>query len=329
MRVHLGSDHAGLELKDHLLDWLVEHGYEPVDHGPFVYDALDDYPVFCLRAAEGVVADRDAGAGQPRRRHRRLRQRRADRGQQGARASARRWPGPRRPRRSPASTTTPTWSRSAAGCTRVEDMTRFVEVFLATPFPGDERHVRRIGQLDGYETTRELPPLPESAPAEPAGAMPEGHTLHRLADELTAAFGGRSGPGRRARRAGSPTPPALLDGQVLVGAEALGQAPVRRVPGRAVHPRPPRPVRQVRRRHADVAELPAPVGQVRLRLVADDRRRVVRRPARRHPLRAAHRRRSGTPIVARSGPDPLRPDADPEPRLGSGSAAARRRSAAC
>ena len=42
MRVHLGSDHAGLELKDHLMTWLVDHGYEPVDHGPFVYDALDD-----------------------------------------------------------------------------------------------------------------------------------------------------------------------------------------------------------------------------------------------------------------------------------------------
>ena len=30
MRVHLGSDHAGLELKDHLMTWLVDHGYEPV-----------------------------------------------------------------------------------------------------------------------------------------------------------------------------------------------------------------------------------------------------------------------------------------------------------
>jgi len=43
------------------------------------------------------------------------------------------------------------------------DMTRFVEIFLATRFPGDERHVRRIRMLGEYETTRELPPLPESA----------------------------------------------------------------------------------------------------------------------------------------------------------------------
>ena len=56
MRVHLGSDHAGFDLKDHLADWLTDHGYEPVDHGPSVYDALDDYPAFCLRAAEAVAS---------------------------------------------------------------------------------------------------------------------------------------------------------------------------------------------------------------------------------------------------------------------------------
>src|SRR3954452_21899828 len=57
MRVHLGSDHAGLELKEHLAGWLRDNGHDPVEHGPFVYDAVVDYPVFCIRAAAGVAAD--------------------------------------------------------------------------------------------------------------------------------------------------------------------------------------------------------------------------------------------------------------------------------
>ena len=168
MRVHIGSDHAGLELKAHLLAWLTEHGHEPVDHGPFVYDALDDYPVFCLRAAEGVVADQDAGiealgvvvGGSGN----------------GEQIAANKVRGVR---------SALAWSDETAALARqhndanvvavggrmhsLDDMTRFVEIFLATPFSGDERHARRIGMLADYETTRELPPLPASArPADDA-----------------------------------------------------------------------------------------------------------------------------------------------------------------
>ena len=162
MRVHLGSDHAGLDLKNHLLAWLAEHGYEPVDHGPYVYDALDDYPVFCLRAGEGVVADRAegldslgvviGGSGN------------------GEQMAANKVTGVR---------CALVWSEETAVLARdhndaqvvsvggrmhsLEDMTRFVEVFLATPFSGDERHVRRIAQVSAYDETQELPALPESA----------------------------------------------------------------------------------------------------------------------------------------------------------------------
>ena len=162
MRVHLGCDHAGLDLKDHLTAWLTEHGYEPVDHGPFRYDALDDYPVFCLRAAEAVAEDRAAGldslgvviggSGNG--------EQMAANKVKGVRAAL-------------------VWSEETARLARehndanvvsvggrmhsLEDMTRFVEVFLAEPFSGDERHVRRIGQLDSYERTGDLPPLPASA----------------------------------------------------------------------------------------------------------------------------------------------------------------------
>ena len=162
MRVHLGSDHAGLDLKAHLASWLIDHGYEPVDHGPFVVDPLDDYPVFCLRAAEGVAQDRDqgldslgvviGGSGN------------------GEQMAANKVVGIR---------CALAWSDETARLARehndaqvvsvggrmhpIEDMTRFVEVFLATPFSQDERHVRRIGQVMDYELSRELPPLPDSA----------------------------------------------------------------------------------------------------------------------------------------------------------------------
>ena len=162
MRVHLGSDHAGLELKDHLLAWLRDHGYEPVDHGPFVYDAVDDYPVFCLRAAEAVAAERVSG-------HDSLGVVIGGSGN-GEQMAANKVVGVR---------SALVWSDDTARLARehndanvvavggrmhsVDDMTRFVEVFLTTPFSNDERHVRRIGQVAGYEATRELPPLPESA----------------------------------------------------------------------------------------------------------------------------------------------------------------------
>src|SRR5690606_38933422 len=55
-------DHAGLEIKAQLISWLEGNGHEPVDHGPFQFDALDDYPVFCLRAAKAVADDADTDA---------------------------------------------------------------------------------------------------------------------------------------------------------------------------------------------------------------------------------------------------------------------------
>src|SRR5690348_11869952 len=163
MRVHLGCDHAGLDLKSHLTARLTELGYEVVDHGPFVYDALDDYPVFCIRAAEGVARDRAAGvvdslgvviggSGNG--------EQMAANKVEGIRAAL-------------------VWSDETAKLARdhndanviavggrmhsLEDMTRFVEIFLAEPFSNDERHVRRIGLMSEYEQTRVLPPLPASA----------------------------------------------------------------------------------------------------------------------------------------------------------------------
>ena len=60
MRVHVGSDHAGFELKNALAEHLRSKGHEVVDHGPFSYDPEDDNPPFFLRAAAAAVADSDS-----------------------------------------------------------------------------------------------------------------------------------------------------------------------------------------------------------------------------------------------------------------------------
>src|SRR5215475_10823684 len=57
MRVYLGSDHAGYELKTHLLSQLAGHGYELVDVGPHSYDPEDDYPAYCIATGAKVVGD--------------------------------------------------------------------------------------------------------------------------------------------------------------------------------------------------------------------------------------------------------------------------------
>ncbi|MFG2077843.1 ribose-5-phosphate isomerase [Nonomuraea maritima] len=155
MRVYIGADHAGYELKNHLVTWLKDHGHEVIDCGPFVYDPEDDYPAFVLRAAEGVAGDPGSlgvvigGSGNG--------EQIAANKVRGIRAAL-------------------AWSEETARLGRehnnanvvgvgarmhsAEEATRFVEVFLSTPFSGGERHSRRIAQLTSYETIGQLPSLP-------------------------------------------------------------------------------------------------------------------------------------------------------------------------
>ena len=58
MRVALGADHAGYDLKGALLSWLGERGYDVVDVGAFSLDPLDDYPDFSQAVAQAVVSGR-------------------------------------------------------------------------------------------------------------------------------------------------------------------------------------------------------------------------------------------------------------------------------
>jgi len=145
--------------------------------------------------------------------------------------------------------------------------------------------------------------------------MPEGHTLHRLADELTATFAGRkvrasSPQGRFADSA------ALVDGQVLVGAEAWGKHLFVEFPDdRFVH------VHLGLYGNFDVRTgldaVPVPVGAVRLRLAATTVQGGAGEARFSHAdLRGATTcelvtREQREAVFARSGPDPLRERADP------------------
>jgi ribose 5-phosphate isomerase B len=155
MRVYLGSDHAGYELKTHLVSHLGKQGYEVVDVGPHVFDPDDDYPAFCLHTAARVVADPGSlgvvigGSGN------------------GEQIAANKVAGVR---------AALAWSVETARLARehndanvvgigarqhtLDEAAAIVEAFLATPFSQAERHTRRIAQISAYERSGELPQLP-------------------------------------------------------------------------------------------------------------------------------------------------------------------------
>mgnify|MGYP000698471280 FL=1 len=155
MRIHIATDHAGLEISHFLIEQLRAQGHEVFDHGPEVYDALDDYPAFCINAALAVVRDEQAsiaalgivlgGSGN------------------GEQIAANKVHGIR---------AALAWNESTAKLAREhnnanvvaigarqhsrEEDLRLVEMFIAEPFSFDERHVRRIGQIANYEQSGEV-----------------------------------------------------------------------------------------------------------------------------------------------------------------------------
>ncbi len=146
MRIHIGSDHAGLEFKNELIIHLVNGGHDVTDHGPYEFDALDDYPDFCIPAAEAVAKDSASlgivlgGSGN------------------GEQIAANKVKGIR---------AALVWSIDTAKLARehnnanviavgqrqhtAQEVKDFIDAFIATPFPGDERHARRIAKIAKYE----------------------------------------------------------------------------------------------------------------------------------------------------------------------------------
>jgi ribose 5-phosphate isomerase B len=156
MRVYLGSDHAGYELKVHLASHLTKQGYEVVDIGPHAFDPDDDYPAYSVQVGLRVVADPGSlgvvigGSGN------------------GEQIAANKVPGVR---------AALAWSEETARLARehndanvvgvgarlhtLDQATSIVETFLATPFSNAQRHVRRIAQVAEYERTGIPPVLPD------------------------------------------------------------------------------------------------------------------------------------------------------------------------
>lgn len=148
MRVYLGSDHAGFELKARLVQHLTSIGHQAVDCGALTFDPLDDYPAPCITAAHRAVGDAGGlgvvigGSGN------------------GEQIAANKVAGVR---------AALVWSDETAQLARehndanvisigarnhpVEDALRFVEIFLDTPFSHGDRHKRRIAELAEYEAT--------------------------------------------------------------------------------------------------------------------------------------------------------------------------------
>lgn len=145
MRVHIGTDHAGFELKQFLVAKLRDDGYDVVDHGSHVYDAADDYPVYCIPCAEAVVADGTlgivlGGSGNG--------EQLAANKVKGCRAILATEPDLARLGR----------EHNNANVIAIggrfgtrEDAWNLVKIFLTTPFSEEPRHIRRLAMLDTYE----------------------------------------------------------------------------------------------------------------------------------------------------------------------------------
>ena len=63
MKIYLGGDHAGFQLKEAVKKFLIDSGYEVKDFGPLEYNEDDDYPDFCSQAAKAVAKDPDNSRG--------------------------------------------------------------------------------------------------------------------------------------------------------------------------------------------------------------------------------------------------------------------------
>jgi len=141
MKIHLATDHAGFAHKEALKEYLLAQGIECVDHGAMSLDPEDDFPDYILPAAQAVAMDVEnagiifGGSGE------------------GEAMAANKVPGIRCTAYYGGPEEIVTLSREhnnanmlsiGARFVSIEDVLKIVSLWLATPFSGDERHIRRL-----------------------------------------------------------------------------------------------------------------------------------------------------------------------------------------
>lgn len=149
MRIHIGTDHAGFELKQYLVEQLTNDGHDVVDHGATTYDSQDDYPTFCIPAAEATVGDEGSlgivigGSGN------------------GEQIAANKVTGVRAALAYNEELASLARQHNDANVVSIgarmvgrDQALAIVRTFLATSFSGDARHARRIQALADYEAAR-------------------------------------------------------------------------------------------------------------------------------------------------------------------------------
>lgn len=148
MTIHFASDHAGFEMKNSLIAFVKEElGLEVKDHGAYEYNEADDFTDFVIPAAKAIVSTEDraiilGGSGQ------------------GEAIAANRIKGVRATVYYGGNKDIITLSREhndantlslGARFLSIDEAKEAVKLWLETEFPAEERHVRRIGKLEGSE----------------------------------------------------------------------------------------------------------------------------------------------------------------------------------
>lgn len=159
MKIYFASDHAGFEMKNELLKFVKELGYEVEDCGAYNFDPNDDYPEFIKKAAKAVSENPDDTKAVI-----------LGKSGQGEAIAANRFKNVRAavyygPYLNPSSLLGILWdpfkllklSREhnnanvlslGAGLISISHAKKALKIWLETPFSGEERHRRRIDKID-------------------------------------------------------------------------------------------------------------------------------------------------------------------------------------